>query len=149
MKENAAKTAQKNTKTAPAPAPKPIERNYSGKSEIDSDLFKLEVTSFRKNVSFDPRNPQYETIEHCHFYRTFDSSGRECITCNAVGGHEHKVTVEYNEEGQVLGAECGPAKGRTDDGHVHNIRYIKSDKVERRIINQDAAKYMANVARYN
>lgn len=139
-------TSAKETPTDKKPV---IERSYTGKKEIDSDTFKLEVAAYKRNISFDPARPQYEHIEHCHFYHTYDSNGRQCTTCNAVGGHQHTVTVEYDENGQMLSADCGPSVGRAGDNHIHTIRYIKSDRVERRIINENAQKYILNAQKYN
>ena len=120
-------------------------RVYSNNITVDSDLFKLEVESMQKNMGVQGQKPNIEKIEHCHFYRTFDSSGKETKRCSFVGGHTHEMTVSTDEKGNLI-AEASEALGALQgDNHTHKVRYIKSDKIEKRRINTDAQAYIAQI----
>lgn len=127
---------------------KKINRIYSNNMLIDSDLFKLEVQMMQKNMAINSKKPVIENIEHCHFYRTFDSNGRQTNRCNYVGGHTHEIKVITDKEGN-LKAKCSTPIGTvlSSDQHTHNIRYIKSDKVEKRLISSEAQQVIANFER--
>ena len=136
---------------------KPIERVYAQQVEIDHDLFKLEVAPLEKNISWNDV-PDWVKIEHCHFYHTFDSSGKAQVTCNQVAGHFHEIEVERNENGEIVDYKCvsGPMKyvfvkdkrtGRRVkkavpynelDDHRHDMTYLKSDKIQMRKLNSEA-----------
>ena len=117
---------------------KPIKRVYSNDMKIDSDLFKLEVANMKKNIGYHNNNPLLADVEHCHFYRTIDSNGRQQTKCNYVGSHAHVVEITDDGKGNLLGS-CGPAIGsKFKDPHVHNVQYIRSDKISRRKLNEDA-----------
>lgn len=120
-------------------------RVYNNNIIIDSDLFKLEVEVMHKNMAVQGQKPNIEKIEHCHFYRTFDSSGKETKRCSFVGGHTHEMTVATDDKGNLI-AECStPVGGYLTDTHTHKVRYIKSDKVEKRRINADAQAYIDQI----
>jgi len=125
----------------------PIQRNYTKDMNIDSDLFKLEVSNLMKNVSYDETRPILVPVEHCHFFRTFDSSGKKQTTSNAVGGHYHNVTICVDDEGNLSG-KCGPAMGsKIADDHIHNVSYIRSNELELRKVNPKASQFIANFER--
>jgi uncharacterized membrane protein len=123
---------------------KSIKRIYRDDMTIDCDTFKLEVENYARNISFDDKKPLIVGTEHCHFFHTFDSNGKEMSQCNSVGGHTHDVVVDVNENGEMIGT-CGPAKSFrvTDDKHVHRVTYIKSDRFKVRTINPKAQEVIA------
>lgn len=128
-------------KKASSPAPK---RVFKGDHEITSDLFKLEVATFLRNVSFNPKKPISEPVEHCHFYHTFDSSGRNLIKCNSVGGHYHEVKVRVDEDGNLVGETSAPLRNSLSeplfpsDQHTHKVKYIRSEEFKPRKQNEQA-----------
>jgi hypothetical protein len=103
----------------------PAKRNFSKHKEFIHDLFKLELSSFKKNVNMEvnhnqkPVNPIWVDMPHCHFFHTFDSHGRQMVECVAIAGHKHKMTkisdLEYKAEESV--------------GHTHEVTYIRSEKL--------------------
>jgi hypothetical protein len=122
-------------------------RVYTSNMTIDSDLFKLEASSMKKNVGIYDAAPMLIDVEHCHFYRTFDSNGKYMNKCNFVGGHTHEVKTSVSKDG-LLSAECGsPIGSVAGDKHTHAIRYIKSDRVEKRRINDEAQKTIDMLSR--
>lgn len=123
-----------------------IKRNFSKVRQIPSDLFKLKVATFKKNIAIDSSRPLWDGIEHCHIYRTFDSDGKECKDCSAVGGHKHAMTIEFDDNGNLEKAICGPAFGNKDcDGHIHEIEYKGSDMIETRVLNPEVTKFLAGI----
>lgn len=128
-------------------------RVYSQDMLVDSDTFKLEVENYAKNVSYDDKNPLIVGVPHCHFFHTYDSSGKPMIYSNAVGGHHHKITVEEDEQGNLI-AKCGPAiysnnvkSEKLNDSHTHEVNYLKSDRFKVRKMHEEAAKFIANYDR--
>lgn len=114
----------------------------------DLHLFKLEMAMMLKNISPFKKDPMIQHIEHCHIYRTKDSSGKKEISCNSVGGHYHEV--EVYAEGKVLKAKCGPPrsnKGSKElldkDNHTHQITYKGSQRVKQRVITPEVARLLA------
>lgn len=127
------------------PEKKP-KRIYAENISIDSDLFKLEVANFQKNLGFDDKKPILTGAAHCHFYRTFDSNGKKQTRCNFVGGHTHDVSIEVDAKGNFK-ATCSPAIGsKFMDQHIHEVNYIRSDTVTRRKLNEEAQKYIASMS---
>lgn len=136
------------------------ERVYAGTKKIDHDLFELLPTNMKKNSSWNPAMPNWELVVHQHFFHTFDSSGRKLDKSESVGGHFHlmEVVETRNSDGSrgVPIVKCsGPMRmankrgpdGRArkvavplshDDNHVHEIRYMRSDKVDQRVTNIEA-----------
>ena len=105
---------------------------------LDSDLFKLKIANMKKNVGYSEKKQILIDVEHCHFYRTIDSSGREQANSSFVGGHTHDVKVSVSQQGE-LKASCGKARGsKFEDTHVHKIDYVRSDKIHRRRMNEEA-----------
>lgn len=117
---------------------KTIKRSFSGIREIPSDTFKLEVASLTKLISIANMDNVKTSIEHCHFFHTFDSDGKQMKESNAVAGHKHEVKIEYDEKKNIVSAECMPSMG-----HNHTLTYLKSDNVQVRIRNAEYAKMVA------
>lgn len=121
-------------------------RVYTEELVIDSDTFKLEVSNFSKNLSFDDKRPLLIGVEHCHFFHTFDSSGKHMTTSNQVGGHHHEVTVREDKNGKLL-ASCGPAiPANFGDNHTHKTTYLKSDRFKVRKMNDEAQRVIAGLS---
>ncbi len=131
-------------------------RRYGNVKEIDSDLFKLELGYFDKNIGVKntAKDAVMTKVEHAHFYHTIDSNGKRCDKCNAVGGHTHAVEVTVDGEGNLI-ANSGPAiggypghRGNTPkttvpgDSHTHKTTYIKSDRFEVRRRSEAAAQFV-------
>jgi hypothetical protein len=121
------KTQKRKTNKKPVQA----KRIWKGHQTFVSDLFKCELSTMKKNISFKYGEPKIEDVEHVHFFRTFNSQGRKQIFTNPVGNHYHKVTVEEDENGNLV-AKCGPAlhkvtvKGR--NGRKRKIeKYVSWD----------------------
>lgn len=148
-----AETSDQSPKTA-------AKRFYPGQQELDSDLFKLEVESMLKNISWNSKRPDYIKVEHCHFMRTVDSAGKKLDACSLVGGHFHYVTVTEHEDG-ALTAECSEAmewgfesvNGQTKrvgipikhDQHKHDVTYVKSIKIKPRVYNEKFAEIQSKL----
>jgi len=119
-------------------------RLMNGELDIMVDTFKLDPAVMQKNVSWTLKE-QLVPIEHCHIYHTYDSNGKKLDECNAVGGHKHTLNVEViNGQFQV---SCSPpiqsAKSETIskiDDHVHAVRYLKSEQLQMRKANMEAAQ---------
>jgi len=117
-----------------------IKRVYNKDLEFDSDLFKLEVTNMLKNIGAEDKKPLLTNVEHCHFYRTYDSNGKKQTKCSSIGGHHHEITVSVDSKGNLV-AECSPAVGtKFNDNHTHKVTYLKSDRLQKRKPNIEAIK---------
>jgi hypothetical protein len=142
---------------------KEFKRTYNGQQVLDHDLYKLEVSSFQRNASYNDNAPILENVEHSHFFHSIDSRGRPQIHCNKVGGHFHEVAI--NADGTAL---CGPpvrevkvkrggrtitklervpaigymADGITPaiDNHTHKVTYRGSEKITPPTANMEFAK---------
>ena len=115
-----------------------IKRVYKKDLEFDSYLFKLEVAKMIKNLGADDKKPIPAQVEHCHFFRTYDSNGKKQVKCSHVGGHTHEVTVTVDKDGN-LKAKCSEAIGtKFGDNHSHKVKYFKSDRLQKRKLNADA-----------
>ncbi len=132
--------------------------------KIYHDLWKLEVEPMEKNVSWN-EIPDYQKVEHCHFFHTFDSAGKAQTFCVPVGGHFHEMEV-IQEPGKMPKVVCksGPLKwarqknkrtGRFEkvlvpfndvDEHRHETIYLHSKQVETRKINSEATKLIGKNA---
>jgi hypothetical protein len=133
----------------------------NGRMKVRIDTFKLAAAMMKKNVGIqqDERDAAKRArinsrtrgaiiveLEHCHIYHTYDSSGKEMSRCNHVGGHTHEITVSKDADGNLV-AKCSPPIQNSpsetivnDDDHTHNVVYLKSQDVELRRINEDAAR---------
>jgi hypothetical protein len=127
------------------PEPKRI---YANQMDIDSDLFKLEIGSMKKNTGWNDKDPLIVNVEHCHFFRTFDSNGKKMDKCNHVGGHAHTVSVTLDPQGKFIGT-CSPALNtKFDDKHIHPVTYLRSDKVNKRVVNKEATPFINKYESY-
>lgn len=109
-----------------------VKRVMKGSQKLNHDLFKLEVASMRRNVSWNKRQPIWDNVEHSHYFHTIDSNGRTMTECVAICGHKHPVTVK--EVKGSLVATCGEA-----EGHTHKCTYLHSEEMQTRKISADAA----------
>lgn len=110
--------------------------------------FKLSLSSMLKNVSFNPKKPAYEPQEHCHWYRTKDSSGRDTNgKCASVGGHYHNITIK-EVDGKLVGECSTPIRNPSSetlvekDTHIHEVVYICTSIVDIRSMSPEAQKMM-------
>lgn len=145
-----------------------VGRIFNHNRIICHDLYKLTLASMKKNLSWHPIDPEdYTSIEHVHFYHTFDSSGKKQIHSTSVGGHFHEMEVEDQGEDMPLKVVCasGPkkwvrrkskyGKNRYEkvivdvndvDKHVHDVIYLQSNELKIRKINEEAALVIGKVA---
>lgn len=120
-------------------------RIFSEDLMIESDTFKLEVSKYSKNLSFDTKNPVLVGVEHCHFFHTFDSSGKKLDVSNHVAGHTHKIIVKESKDGTLTAICSEPEPSFYGDKHTHEVTYLKSDRFKVRQLNQDAMKVLAGI----
>lgn len=69
---------------------------WKGDFEFRHDLVRLKVSTMQKNVSYKKYVPQLEPVQHEHFFHSVDMKGRANRYCQAVGGHFHEVTVDWD-----------------------------------------------------
>ena len=137
-------------------------RIFGNNFEFKSDLFKLEVAECNLNKSWNDI-PMLESIEHVHFFHTYDSNGRKMARTNIVAGHFH--VIEYEEQGgdkpvkilsvsgpmhevkrKVLGRWQKVAEAISDtlqDDHTHKISYRRTERVQARQTSPQAANIEA------
>jgi hypothetical protein len=137
-------------------------RIFGNNFEFKSDLFKLEVAECNLNKSWNDI-PMLESIEHVHFFHTYDSNGRKMARTNIVAGHFH--VIEYEEQGgdkpvkilsvsgpmhevkrKVLGRWQKVAESISDtlqDDHTHKISYRRTERVQARQTSPQAANIEA------
>ena len=138
---------------------KPIQRVFQGETLIKHDLFKLDIAKMKKLVGPDG-DKEYRDVEHVHFFHTVDSNGIKQTYCSSVGGHFHEIKIIYNNNNEIILAECvsGPLKfvKRKDklknkwikalvqvnefDNHKHDLLYIQSNNIKLRKANIEAVK---------
>ncbi len=136
------------------------ERQYSKEVEIDHDLFWLRTAPMKRNLAMPHEAPEYRSIDHQHQYHTVTSDGKEQVTSSSIGGHFHKMEVVKHEDGSIE-AKCvsGPVRyfkvkqhGKWKkimkpindfDDHCHEVEYVKSDRIGKRLINAEAATVQA------
>ena len=129
-------------------------RHFKGETEVNHDLFKLEMSYFKKNLGL-PHSPRWENTEHAHYFHTVDSNGKPMQYSSAIGGHCHEVSVKVLEDGRLV-ATCGKPVKRyknnkveqlpTHDDHTHDVSYLFSEKVKARRLNEKA---QAHIDLYN
>lgn len=128
-------------------------RVYDGQEEVDHDLFVLQTRGTKKEIGYNarPEHKNYMLVDHMHRFHTHDSNGRlQQFACSGLG-HTHEVIVEYNEDGSIKTAKCSPPlrkhKGKMIpypmDNHTHEITYVRSEKIAKRTVSQEAAKTMS------
>ncbi len=134
----------------------PEARVYSTATTIDHDLYRLKVSDMKKNISWSSE-PEYTKIKHEHFYHTVDSNGTKLKESSKVGSHFHVMELVSQGPGKPPIVKCGPAMkevkvkrdGRwvrgyepylgEEDQHTHVVEYIRSDKIQPRTLNAQAA----------
>lgn len=77
-----------------------------GLEEFRHDLFKAEVSKFKKNLSWKKGEVRIDLVEHVHHFHSRNSAGKQQLYTNSVGNHFHKVTLQ-EVDGQLI-AKCGP-----------------------------------------
>lgn len=137
--------------------PQPQTRVFSHKRTIHSDLFKLQTAAAVVDLGWNKKSPIWEQIDHNHFYRTFDSDGKQQTRTNSVAGHFHVATVVEQGDGQHPVVTFGPPVKeiyRVIDGeitkviepissrdkHIHVAQYLQSAELEVRQVNLDASR---------
>lgn len=99
----------------PAPSQKQtgvvkFQKFQKGTQLVEHHLFKLAVAKMKKNISWKYRQPETVEIEHVHFYHSVnDTTLQKNRFCSPVGGHFHEIILDINENGDIVGAKCGPA----------------------------------------
>jgi hypothetical protein len=126
-----------------------FERNLEKNKEVHHDLFRLEVANTRKNLDWTGlvEKANWQTIPHVHFYHTVDSDGKTQKFSAPTAGHFHEQIIERNEDGDIVSIECGPPmvmhKGKphpyANDKHTHDVTYLESEMVQRRVRDNEAA----------
>lgn len=132
------------------------------------DLFKAEVASMKRNMSWKKGIVSIQTIEHSHWYHTCNSQGRPQRYTNTVGGHFHEIEWQINAKGDLV-AKCSKpmthkykmAAGRhkkilapvswmdeendreVNDDHTHKMIYIHSEILSQATIKQATQGAMA------
>jgi hypothetical protein len=136
----------------------PAERIFGSSVKIYSDQFKGSIEKMVRDDSWNEVERLIE-IEHVHLFRTYDSDGKRQGHCQAVGGHTHEIIWAQDETGAAkIKSVSGPVKQvrkkvkgkfvlayeacNDYDEHTHEFEYIKSDVVEARRTNAQAAQYL-------
>ena len=96
---------------------------WKSNQEFRHDLFKLELSRMKKNMSYKENRPIIEEIEHCHFFHSITNKGTRNDFCQPVGGHFHKVETSIDDEGNVV-AKCGPPL-KKETVRLKTGKYIK------------------------
>lgn len=143
------------------------QRRFKDKKLENSDVFKLKVAAAKKviyNNNEGSIREQYIDIEHVHLWHTVDSRGKEVDRCHSVFGHTHEMKLDIDQQTGEVRAICGPAiytlpeitlhkkndKQRVVeclDKHVHEVEYIRTDKVTIRVTNPEAAMVFDHLTR--
>lgn len=144
---------------------------FSEQVEMNSHLYKLVESSVIKYIGKGTDKDKYPdttpedflNMGHAHIYRTIDTDGNRHIKTVAIAGHYHILELEWDEKNPdaapKIVAMSGPMhtvtkriKGKmvqvdepinSYDDHVHDIEYVKSEKIQARSKNKDAAQYIA------
>ena len=136
-----------------------VKRIIKGEEQVHHDLFRLENAQTRKNISF-TKVPLWEPIDHKHFFHTIDSDGKPQDKCAPSAGHFHYVKTKVIDEKLV--AECGPpmkmamvtneygqkkrkAIAYKNDSHSHDLTYLQSEIVTRRVFSADAMEAISRI----
>lgn len=108
------------------PAPK---IRWKGDLEFKHDLVRLKVSTMQKNVSYKKYQPNLEEVQHEHFFHSVDMKGRPNRYCQAVGGHFHEVTMDWNnpDENGDPTITVGPALREVD------VKSKATGKVRKRV----------------
>ena len=98
-------------------------RSWKGQKEYVHDLYKLNVSTMKRNTSYKRYQPIIDHIEHAHYYHSVDRKGRPQDKCVPVGGHFHYVYLKVGSDGE-LKATCSVAK-------QYQIKTLKNGKQKR------------------
>ena len=140
-------------------------RIFSKQTNLMHDLYKLGMARCKKYIGFaedghrsvDPaRNPSdWVSVEHCHFFHTIDSRGREQNKCTPTNGHFHEMElVQEATETDPAVYRFGPAKKFVFDkmsnrkiivdvpfdNHTHEAIYLRSEQLQPRNLSAEAAQ---------
>lgn len=143
------------------PKDKSVKRIIKGMEDVHHDLFRLESSNTKKNISFNKNSPIWEPVAHKHFYHTVDSDGKPQDKCGPTAGHFHFVTVEERNgelvakcsEPYVMGRDKNTKKMAAvpyeNDKHTHDVTYLQSEVLKRRVMNADALKEISRMESEN
>lgn len=150
-------------------------RIYKNEIQIKSDLFKLEVASCNLNKGWNDAI-NLESVEHVHFFHTYDSDGklmgkREANgethgKTNSVAGHFHIINFEDqgpNKPVRILSVSgpmrevkrrvrgkyvkvIEPVDPNLEDNHTHDVIYRRTENVKMREIVPEAVNMAAQEA---
>jgi len=148
-------------KTEADAKPEIKQRVFKHMDKVHHDLYKLEVAKMAKKIGLgsfeDMDDPAiWQWVEHCHFFHTVDSNGRLQFYSTQIGGHFHEMEIipQGDDQPPILKCVSGPLvwgrvkrKGKfvkeaipvSGDDHTHDITYLRSEVVERRVLNSAAA----------
>lgn len=140
-----------------------IQRVYKDAKTIHHDLYKLEVGSFMKNLAVSGSDDlDLVKVEHCHFFHTVNSEGKQQTNSSMIAGHFHIMKITPQKDGPPkVTCASGPmmfarkstidAKGKRKfktvivpindyDNHTHKVTYLRSTEVKQRVINTEAVQ---------
>lgn len=140
-------------------------RVYGSKVKIKTDLFKLEVAECNMNKSWNDV-PNLESVEHVHFFHTYDSDGRKMTKTNTVAGHFHAIEVEdqgNDKPAKIISVSppmrelrrrikgkftkvFEPIDSALEDEHTHEITYRRTEIVDARQVSPNAVSIEAQEA---
>jgi hypothetical protein len=91
--------------------PREFKRVERGSKTHVHDLFKLGVSTMKKNVSYRFQEPKLLEMEHSHFYHSINDSTLQANKyCSPVGGHAHEITMlDVPDENGHPQVKVGPA----------------------------------------
>jgi len=172
-KQNKADESGYKLKEAPGTVVEATGRILRGSQQIHIDHYKLKVAKDvfnyaptevgdKPSIQMPVPVPQYTEREHCHFFHTYDSSGKKQVKSTAIAGHFHQITVTPQGPNKPPKVECGPAvkevrkknkkthqweisyapadddKDTIEECHVHKVEYLSSEVVTIRSMNMKA-----------
>jgi len=128
-------------------------RLYKNENQkIDHDLFKLDVAPMMHDKGIQGKKREHIPVEHCHFFHSYDSSGRKQTYSTSIMGHCHKIDVVSNGNGDLF-ATAGDSVIKngskiftledTKSIHRHSVSYQYSEKIDIRKPNSEARKAFA------
>ena len=143
---------------------------YTETVQIDTHLYKLVESpvikylgkEMEQNAHPDVTPQDFIEMGHAHIFRTTDSDGKKHVRSVPIAGHYHLLELSF-EDGEdkapKVVAMSGPMKlvqklvhGRKVmvdepvnhfDHHIHDVQYLKSEKIQARSTNIEATKFMA------
>lgn len=143
----------------------PQQRFFENTEKIHCDTFKLKIATMLKNMAWAKDAYDVVKLEHVHIFHTFDSDGKKQSFCTPVGGHTHEIITKEVKNGVTEIISVGPPvrivskmiKGRKtkttervgediDDDHTHEIEYMRSSSVLKRVADPRAAQMQGEEA---